>query len=969
MTNDPFKPQENVANYTEIREAANALSAYVSYSTRDKIAGQALRLTSVTTGAPDINADTAVDQAKFVEKLIGSTEAVPLWDEANSIIFDKNITAIRAYSISSKEAPSSPVLQLGPPQSPASVAIIPTDLSALQPDSLERRVTAFYHTNTEFTDISSLLTDISAMFCNIIPPTELSLCVPYFDVNIIYPKNYRLNQSNEVTQFGSLSLTSYLGDFQSDYRAKNAKIGYDTAGMEIFSAPQTMGPTSLYLNNPISVSRRGVRVLDPISPLLTLESANVQQVGIGGSLYAQTKIDLKLVLHDRSRLAEIEELVTAQSFPLVNFRITYGWIHPHNNKMTGNVYAKLINAMRVTQDFVVSSVSIGSKDSIGLSISLALVSAGTQMAQNAKVLSGLGKYVPYSVLQPLIKQAVGFRTTNAKDSEKFVAAGSTIVSNTSSAASSGKFIRADQFYEFRKFLNELTSPTNTLAETDKVKQIAEELNKFDISGKDDIDLGYSDLFKFPQELEYGSYFDAVRETAGDTYIADMDKVMYDMSIKAAPAKAEGTPANAPIVATPVRPGTIPLTVALARFVAAPMLVCQPDIDEIRIHTYCFNTSAGMQAGQNIGNFPIILRDLQEATDPKSNVVRKVINGRTTIEQVITLLNGMLNKASSPFYGHSTDYDKKREIKEAVDKSLKEIDTGEDEESQRAAAADVKAEAESKLADVKKTETARNAEYMRSRRITDLSDTSFRPPRIKIHKEVVPAYGMGEDKNSPKRRIVRIHVYDERSAGVSNKANFLVSLMNSEAGLTTKLTSSPLPKEIQRIVTEIADTATNERGETYYAIKNKAAARKFIADSYPTLIIGSDSGIITNASFTSQPAGDVASAYLLTALEGGTTADPTGQSATSDLADDILITPTTISMTMLGNVLITRGQTYFVDFNTGTTLDNTYTVTSVSHTIKPGGFTTSVTLAPVFSATMKSSSKQIGEVVALLRSRT
>jgi len=973
MPTDPFSPQENVGNYTELREAANQLSTYVSYATRTKIIGTEIR----APGAAGGGLVSASDQAKFIELLVGSTEPVPLYDLVSAEIskIGQAKSAIKLYRLAPGEE-TSPVDSGSTPgdvKSDASkkvIPIIPTDVGNL--DKKKRVVSAVYHGTTEFTDMTSLLSDISAMFCNIVPPTELSLCVPYFDVNIIYPKRYSSNGSDSGSTVSSLSLTNYVGDQKSDYQAYGAKIGYDIAGMEIFSMPQTLGPTSDFLNNPIAAARRGVTVLDPIMPLMTIESANIQQVGLGGSLYAQTKIDLKLSLHDRSRLSEIEDLVSAQSFPNVNFRITYGWSHPNSNKMTGNVYAKLINAMRITQDFVVSSVSIGSKETIGLSISLSLVSAGSQTTKNAKVISGLGKYVPYSILQPLIKQAVTFRTKNTKDAEKFVSVGTTIVSSTSTATSASKFIEVSKFYEFKKLLESLTSPDSALTDGLKVRELASALNNIETTETTDLGLGFAELFEFPNEVSYASYYTPiVEETTG--YAKDMDDTLAKHQFKAAVGAASGQGEGG---ATESRPAVIPLGVALMRYVAAPIFVSMPEIDEVRIHSYCFNTSAGLQSGQNISNFPIIINDLIEQRDDKGKSTR-VITSRTTVDQIISLLMGQVNKPASIFYGHDEDLKEKQKLKEAAEAQIKTLaeesgtELGENSEPDPA----IVAAAEKIEADFKATQSKRdvdsavtNAKYMEKRQVTDPADTSFRPPRIKIHFDVVPAYDKEGSPTLARKRIARIHVYDERAAGINKKSNFLVSLLNSQSGIASVANKAALSEDVSKILTKIEKADGGATTDTYYAIRDKSIARKLISDAYPTLIIGSDSGIITNASFTSQPSGDVASAYLLTALEGGTTSDPSGNSVKGDIVDDILITPTTVTLSMLGNVLITRGQTYYIDFNTGTTLDNTYTVSSVTHALKPGGFTTSVTLAPVFSATMKSATRQINEIVSLLQSR-
>ena len=52
------------------------------------------------------------------------------------------------------------------------------------------------------------------------------------------------------------------------------------------------------------------------------------------------------------------------------------------------------------------------------------------------------------------------------------------------------------------------------------------------------------------------------------------------------------------------------------------------------------------------------------------------------------------------------------------------------------------------------------------------------------------------------------------------------------------------------------------------------------------------------------------------------------------------------MTMMGCPLIRCAQTFFIDFQTGTTIDNTYIINSLTHNIGPGLFNTSVEATPM-----------------------
>ena len=930
-------PSESVGNYTELREAANSLSRYVSFATKDKLtAVSSIVKSNLQSADAKTNDPISIEFAQKLELVVGSSEGSPLFDAAAALL---GKTAAIRYD---KFTPGTGGMLNGPASGAG--GWISTPIKGV---AAPRVVSVFNHAAAERVNISSSLSDIAAIFCALTPAVEMSLCVPYFDVRIIYPR--------EANGQGALSLTRYVGvkpvtitpnqakttkilneDLARGYSVfSTTKIGYDVAGMEIFTVPQTLGPKTSFINSVDEIRLRGVTVLDPLSPLMTLESANIQQTGIGGSLYAQTKIELKLTLHDRSRLGDIEPLVTAQAFPSVNFRITYGWKHPDDNKMSSNVYAKLLNAMRVTQDFVVSSVSISSKDA-GLSISVSLVSAGSFVAKSAKILTGEGQLVPYSVLQPLIKQIVNFRSDKSA-AEPFKSVGTTIVTNTNPAASAKKFIKVDNFYKFKEIID---AQLSVVGEKDKAKinAIVKALTDLETTGVVEPDVAqYSDLFKFPSNGRYGDFV-PIGIAPSLNYSDRMNKLLSE-------TKDDKTKTA----------GIIPMSAAVSKYVALPLLLSQPDIDEVRIHFYSFNSTAGYQAAQCIGDFPIILKDIISTRNSEGALI-SYVDGRTSTEKILNMLTGQASKPDSPFFGLTTAIQKQLKAAETGSAALSSASTTQEVESAQQAA-------KKKQDELRSQTDSANLAILSELGIQDLSDTAYVPPRVKSHMEVVPAYLNDDEKSTAPRRLLRIHIYDERASGIGNKANFLVSLMNSSSGVGIVGAGVSISSDIESLLENLTDTSDTDR--KYYSLRDKSTARQFIANAFPTLTIGSDTGMITNATFSSQPAGDVASGYLLTALEGGSTGNATGASATGDLIDDVNIIPTTINMTMIGNVLLTRGQTYFIDFNTGTTLDNTYTVTSVSHSIKPGSFTTSATFAPVSSASMKSASRQLNEIRKLL----
>jgi hypothetical protein len=57
-----------------------------------------------------------------------------------------------------------------------------------------------------------------------------------------------------------------------------------------------------------------------------------------------------------------------------------------------------------------------------------------------------------------------------------------------------------------------------------------------------------------------------------------------------------------------------------------------------------------------------------------------------------------------------------------------------------------------------------------------------------------------------------------------------------------------------------------------------------------------------------------------------------------------VIPAALTMKTLGCPLLNYSQRFFVDFNTGTTLDNIYGISGLTHALSPGKFDSSLTMA-------------------------
>jgi hypothetical protein len=82
-----------------------------------------------------------------------------------------------------------------------------------------------------------------------------------------------------------------------------------------------------------------------------------------------------------------------------------------------------------------------------------------------------------------------------------------------------------------------------------------------------------------------------------------------------------------------------------------------------------------------------------------------------------------------------------------------------------------------------------------------------------------------------------------------------------------------------------------------------------------------------------------------------------------------VQPSTLDLTLLGCPLLNGAQQYFVEFDTGTTIDDLYTLTGLSHRIAAGKFESTAKFTPMNSygsyESISSKVKKIREVLATL----
>lgn len=259
---------------------------------------------------------------------------------------------------------------------------------------------------------------IVGLFLNLLPTIELSKCQPYVDMKVITkdPPTVMLSDGEDgraesvgdgislirfllgqtsVTEVGSAFLNAmpvgvelpknFVKDENGNILTENGQpvmeeVPVTVAGMEIFTSPQTLvnadephydvGPDRL------TPTGRNASVIDRFRPFMTFKSFDVSVAPARGMISTKSA-EVSLTLHDRSRLAEVSQIVSPGGLGDVEIYMEYGWSHP-DGSYSNNAFATMLNSMRRKDKFQVVNSALSFNEVGEVDITLKLVSKGNK---------------------------------------------------------------------------------------------------------------------------------------------------------------------------------------------------------------------------------------------------------------------------------------------------------------------------------------------------------------------------------------------------------------------------------------------------------------------------------------------------------------------------------------------------------------------------------------------------------------
>jgi hypothetical protein len=753
-------------------------------------------------------------------------------------------------------------------------------------------------------------------------------------------------------------------------------------GMEMFTMPQTL----INVDYDQTASPRYHPVINPMLPFGTITdfSVNVQS-SVGTFSFKTAKMTLKIF--DRSRLVEIADFISPKLYKSTTIWVTYGWrapALPADDPSQDNPYFRFINETMLKREAygVINSsiqidsngvatvtlslssqggneVIISSPDAISNSFDVFQQKLAADISRIQELAARLGLPAIYAAA-PDIRGSVLMSSVNSGNlSTADTKTLNAEIAGLTNALNSSKSGDAATKQEFLGLLKKLYSPANN-AETELAKQAnatsAERFSEL-AKAKDFFavvkDAKKQDAKKFANDkpaLTKHPLLDIMNNSPGQRdYSETAEALVYG---------DYGTNSFGKVFAV--------YFAAMARAMAGNV------VDEFQVIFYKLNHRAGKARGLNIAEFPIDVPTLKSAYAKR---VKQQKGDRMSFSSFMEIVResqfgDMKNRA----YGFSDQY--------KVDKTNGTL-VAKDEKANTTI---------SKLAIDNWGADGPFLLPMVDFYIETLSKGSQHSTTDLLEKYTIAANESdGRFKARGQTRIMRIHIYDraatphqtaetymkaasglgyvavendigqqtgtrvvsdensaqmKANAGQLDAAKAEIGDLKNKTGLTAQQTlaeaESSINKRFPGANVKFKARFIKPRGEDGKSAPSFEVIKREISRLVPTLNVGSNGTMISNVNYSTNQDALLSTIMMLrNTSDAANPSEPNGSGA-GDLP--MRVVQGTMSLTTMGCPILEYMQQFFIDLNTGTTVDNLYNVISLNHNMSPGKFTTELKLA-------------------------
>jgi len=762
-------------------------------------------------------------------------------------------------------------------------------------------------------------TGATEIFANAIPTIELSKCVPYINIDLISLfKTEKAAPTMSLIGFlnpKSLSSVdqSMINAQKTDVRSEASFLGSGyKAGIELFLMPQT-------LTNQGETASTYAPVIDRMRPLMSLKGLNLSTKTQGGFL-SFTSGKLELVLHDRSRMRDIAPFIRPDLYGTTFLDITYGWSHPEGDSKSDNSFGIFLNSLKNESRYRISNSTYSFEEGGQVNISLSIQTVGSIDL----LYLGPKNSADVNALNEI------FRKLNERISE---------IKQRAPAASmdSLNFIRG---------IEDPYSVTKNSFDPEFVKKIKEALKKakdndiknlltklvgaggsggvIDVAKKSSIK-GYTDILN-----HVSNYSNRGADTISSKFTKDnFSRLYYDENNPDLDEKQKSYFSYGDF---------------FMNYVAAP-IARSGNYDEIQVIFYPFNKHAGAVHDLPISCFPI-----------NSERFVKMINQLVEKTPEISI-RALLNSVNDRFTGFMAD----RNYLIADQYDQVEADKGEVKEKKtKSRGAEVQVKNGEKTLLEERTLKA------------DIPELKIKPAVVQVFVEGSKLYGSDGNpiiEDGKTLSLIKIHVYDAAMDPHSTLIDILGSARDNQLDLiripiadynASKADNTKKSAAIEAVKVavnagllqsitaqeqvlsddELINNVMNDSFQKLKILRLKGdydSLKKLVSAGMPTITYGSSTSIISNASLSSNSSAGLGNVLMQRAFT-----EPASVSADNiGSGPPMQIIPATLSMTTVGCPLFYPMQRFFIDFGTGTSIDNIYAVISIDSKISKDGYTSDI----------------------------
>ena len=834
--------------------------------------------------------------------------------------------------------------------------------------------------HTSQLSLTNRFTSACSVFLNGVPGIEMSRAMPYLDVQIVAARPALINDKLFAPSIYKYILggintnnNNVLRDLQtanssSSPLVRNLNENYTIMGMEAFLSPQTLAPLNL---NDQSI--RATDVLDRSQPFMSINDFSIDvQTAYAANAFRTAK--LSLTIHDRSRMSEIAELFRPDLIMGTQFLIDYGWIHPDGeiNGQKNNVYADIINGMRFKEKYRVVNWNFSFSDgSVKVDLDLAtvgettfnqelVVNDGVNVGNITRRISELSDRIG-ELRRDIFEresttgggtdaQGTGENGSNRQGGRRreirgiqFLDAASNAFSNITLTPEQNRHMREFMAYlsnangipnvsELRDSIIELYGAPGTGARTPNSQTSSTAITR---------QLRNQVSAQIDQKLQN------IKKNENDPFLVNEGLPTFPN---------QRTSGRVNRGAAAASEGEISLGNLITNFIGLPA-AATGQYDEVQVLFYPFNEYSGYASRINIASFRI------DVAFFKTKYIEYVMSnlsraGNMTLQQFWQfIITNILDDHGARSYGL---FDRQGGLWKDPSSRARATTAG---TTPGATPGSTGA-----TPDEEEVYDAPNQSARINCILSQITpDGSFRIPQLIYYLESVPAKANlkdGEsrtDTNNEEKTILRIHISDQACDTRGNLSQVLMSERSNALGIIPASPNRNLTVEYPAIRNSaeyyknmiaranetglIEDAGSNAPPDRRFRLRGGARGlKKFIYSVMPSIIYGAHGTLIKNANVVSLQDQAATSINIINSPgRSGEGVDPNGEERGGL---PLQVIPVEVSITTMGCPLLTHGSQFYVDFGTGTTLDDIYMVNGLTHKVGRGEFSTTVKLVPV-----------------------